>query len=431
MASQVVMPKLSDTMEEGIILKWLKHEGERVEVGEALAELETDKAVLELEAYTSGVLRKILVQEDSKVPVGDLIAVIASQDEDISHLLEGARGLAAKPAQTMTAPGAAALVGEPTGATASEATGIIPPESIVRQRVDASPLARRMADGAGIDIAHIRGTGPGDRIVKRDVEAFIAQQKSGGRATAPTAVPSPRQEMLTGAPVTEPEYEDHELSLMRKTIAKRLAQSKHTAPHFYVSTEVDMAEAMALRMSLNDLAGEECKISVNDMILKGVALALRRFPRMNVSYTEDRIRMFRRVHIGMAVALEDGLITPVVRDCDRKSLREIASESKELSERARARRLKLEEYTGGTFSVSNLGMFDVEDFSAIINPPEAAILAVGAIKEQPVVVNGQLAVGHRLKVTLSCDHRVVDGATAAQFLQIFKQLLERPLNLML
>jgi len=227
------------------------------------------------------------------------------------------------------------------------------------------------------------------------------------------------------------DYEDHELSMMRKTIAKRMVLSKTTAPHFYVTAEIDMGPAMALRQSLNELAADEDKVSVNAMILKAVANALRQFPRLNVSYREEKIRLHQRVHISMAVALDEGLITPVIRDCDRKSLGEIARDARQLSERARARRLKPEEFTGGTFSVSNLGMFEVEDFGAIINPPEAAILAAGTIKEQAVVVDGQLAIGQRMKVTLSCDHRVVDGATAAQFLQTFKRLLEQPLRLML
>jgi len=227
------------------------------------------------------------------------------------------------------------------------------------------------------------------------------------------------------------DYEDHELSMMRQTIAKRMVLSKTTAPHFYITAEIAMGPAMALRQSLNELAADEDKVSVNAMILKAVANALRQFPRLNVSYRDEKIRLHQRIHISMAVALDEGLIAPVIRDCDRKSLGEIAREARQLSERARARRLRPEEFTGGTFSVSNLGMFEVEDFGAIINPPEAAILAAGTIKEQPVVVDGQLAVGQRMKVTLSCDHRVVDGATAAQFLQIFRRLLEQPLRLML
>ncbi|MBI3326081.1 MAG: pyruvate dehydrogenase complex dihydrolipoamide acetyltransferase [Nitrospinae bacterium] len=441
MASQVVMPKMSDTMEEGIVVKWLKREGERVETGEALAEIETDKAVLELEAYASGVLRKILAQEDSKVPVGDLIAVIASEDEDISGLV-GVRAatLPPQPAQaTIPLGGKVPPLSESQVAAVPTSARPTPQEAIGRERIDASPLARRMAEEAGIDIAQVRGTGPGGRVVKRDIEAFMEQEKAQApqRPATPTLEPAPAVGMMPQRPAmpvhpaAKGDYEDRELSLMRKTIARRMVQSKTSAPHFYITAEIDMELAIALRKSLNELVGDDSKISFNDLILKAAALTLRRFPQVNVSYIDDKIRMHQPVHIGMAVALEEGLITPVIRNCDRKSLGEIAREARELSERARMRRLKPEEYTGGTFSISNLGMFGVEDFGAIINPPEAAILAVGAIKEQPVVVDGQLAVGHRMKVTLSCDHRAIDGATAAQFLQVFKQLLEQPLQLML
>jgi len=296
-----------------------------------------------------------------------------------------------------------------------------------------------MAEESSLDIAQVRGTGPGGRVVKGDIEAFLEQQKAQApqHPATPTREPAapagmmPQHPAMPVHPAAAEDYEDRELSLMRKTIARRMVQSKTNAPHFYITAAVDMELAIALRKSLNELVGDESKISFTDLILKAAALTLRRFPQVNVSYMDDKIRMHQRVHIGVAVAIEEGLITPVIRDCDRKSLGEIAREARELSERARMRRLKPEEYTGGTFSISNLGMFGVEDFAAIINPPEAAILAVGAITEQAVVVDGQLAVGHRMKVTLSCDHRAVDGATAAQFLQGFKQLLEQPLQLML
>lgn len=428
------MPKMSDTMEEGIVVKWLKHEGEQVRTGDVIAEIETDKAVLELEAHAAGVLRKIIVPEDSKVPVGEPIAVIGAPDEDISSLTVGSTGSSTTSAQPM--PTAAAVAPQPVSPTSSAGAQ----EEAARERIDASPLARRMAEEAGIDIAQVRGTGPGGRVVKRDIETSIEQQSTltrqrpfapipetasrGGGAPPGPAAPAPSLAAAT-------EYEEHELSSMRKTIARRMVQSKTNAPHFYMTIEIDMEPTIALRNSLNELIEDESKISFNDMILKAAALALRRFPRMNVSYIEDRLRMHHRVHIGVAVALEEGLITPVIRDCDRKSVGEIAREARELSERARARRLKPEEYTGGTFSVSNLGMYGVEEFGAIINPPEAAILAVGAVRSQPVVIDGQLAVGQRMKVTLSCDHRAVDGASAAQFLQLLKQLLERPLQLML
>jgi pyruvate dehydrogenase E2 component (dihydrolipoamide acetyltransferase) len=297
-----------------------------------------------------------------------------------------------------------------------------------------------MAEEAGIDIAQVHGTGPGGRMVKRDIEAFLERLRS--QPARPSASPVTAPEAAVEAGLQAParlatvegagvDHTEHELSMMRKTIARRMTLSKTTAPHFYITTEIDMERAIALRQSLNELTADEAKISFNDMILKAVANALRQFPRMNMSYADDRIRLHQRVHLSLAVAVDDGLITPVIRDADRKSLGEMAREAKELTERARARRLKPEDYTAGTFSVSNLGMLDVEEFAAIINPPEAAILAVGTIKQQPVVVDGRLSIGHRMKVTLSGDHRAIDGATAAQFLQIVKRLLEQPLTLML
>jgi pyruvate dehydrogenase E2 component (dihydrolipoamide acetyltransferase) len=439
MASQVVMPKMSDTMEEGVVVKWLKREGDLVQPGDALAEIETDKAVLELEAHHPGVLRKIFVQEDSKVPVGQLIALIGPAEEDIAPPTAGSAAPAAQPTPHPPMSPAEPLRYAPQLRERREAVQAMPRDVTTRERIDASPLARRMAEEAGIDIAQLRGTGPGGRVVKRDIEAFLAQY--GPQVAPPRTAPRPQPSVAADVALRREErppqalrgedYEDHELSMMRKTIAKRMVLSKATAPHFYITAEIDMGPAMALRQSLNGLADDASKISVNDMVLKAAANALRQFPRVNVSYHEEKIRLHQRVHISMAVALDEGLITPVIRDCDRKSLGEVAREARELSERARARRLKPEEYTGGTFSVSNLGMFEVEDFGAILNSPEAAILAVGTIKEQPVVMDGQLAIGQRMRVTLSCDHRVVDGATAAQFLQIFKRLLEQPLRLML
>jgi pyruvate dehydrogenase E2 component (dihydrolipoamide acetyltransferase) len=392
--------------------------------------------VLELEATAPGVLRQILAQEESKVSVGQLIAVIGAEDEDISPLVAGSATPSSQTPPALT--GAPAATPAATPVMASPAvTSATRHEAAARERIDASPLARRMAEEAGIDIAHVRGTGPGGRVVKRDIEAFLAQPRSQPSqqptpptAPSPAAAPTPHDEAAQfGAGALE--YVEQELNMMRKTIARRMTLSKTTAPHFYLTTEIDMARAISVRQSLNELAVDDARISFNDMIVKAVANALRQFPRLNVSYADDKLRQHQRVHISMAVAIDEGLITPVIRDCDRKSLGEIARESKELTERARARRLKPEEYTGGTFSISNLGMYDVEDFGAIINPPEAAILAVGAIKERAVVVDGQLGVGQRVKLTLSCDHRAVDGATAAQFLQIVKRLLEHPLTLML
>jgi pyruvate dehydrogenase E2 component (dihydrolipoamide acetyltransferase) len=438
MAEQIVMPKMSDTMEEGVVVKWLKREGDRVTPGDALAEIETDKAVLELEAPATGVLRKIIAQEDTKVPVGEPLAVIGGENEDVSSLVGSPGSSSSQPLAVLASTsmvGAASVRPEPPS---SDVTGR--PEAIARERVDASPLARRMAQEAGIDIALVPGTGPGARVVKRDIEAFLSQRRGQclDAGTPPVTVSTASAAAMLRAPAPAAatpslgvDHTEHELSLMRQTIARRMALSKSTVPHFYLTAEIAMERAAALRQSLNELAAEEAKISFNDMILKAVANALRQFPRMNVSYADGQIRRHQRVHVSLAVALDDGLITPVIRDCDRKSLGEIARETKVLTERARARRLKPEDYSGGTFSVSNLGMFGIEECAAIINPPEAAILAVGVIKQQPVIVDGQLGVGQRMKVTLSGDHRAIDGATGAQFLQIVKRLLEQPLTLML
>jgi pyruvate dehydrogenase E2 component (dihydrolipoyllysine-residue acetyltransferase) len=440
MANPVVMPKLSDTMEEGVVVKWLKREGDRVAAGEALAEIETDKAVLELEASTAGVLSKILAWEDTKVPVGQPIAVIGAAGEDISALIgkPSSVSLPEEPLPMTSVPTPQAQAPLSTAALGPVAAGR--EQAVARESIDASPLARRMAEAAGIDIAQVRGSGPGGRVLKRDIETLRGRPRSNplGQSAPPVTPSAP---VVEAAPPLRHEpaaleaagidHSDHPLSLMRQTIACRMALSKATIPHFYITTEIDMERAITLRQSLNELADDGATVRFNDMILKAVANALRRFPRMNVSYVDDKIRSHQRVHLSMAVALDDGLITPVLRDCDRKSLGEIAREARELTERARARRLRAEDYTGGTFSVSNLGMYDVDDVMAIINPPEAAILAVGTIKPQPVVLDGQLSIGHRMKATLSGDHRAIDGATAAKFLQIVKRLLEQPLRLML
>jgi pyruvate dehydrogenase E2 component (dihydrolipoyllysine-residue acetyltransferase) len=440
MANPVVMPKMSDTMEEGVVVKWLKREGDHVASGDALAEIETDKAVLELESSSVGVLRKILAWEDTKVPVGQPIAVIGSAGEDISALLGGlsSSSIQAQPLHATITPTMQSEV--PLRSTTPSLGATSRQEILQREHIDASPLAARMAEEAGVDIVQIAGTGPGGRVVKQDIEAFLASTPSQlPRQPAPYVTP-PAEVVEAGPglrlgpePIESVEEDDTEqaLSMMRQTIARRMTLSKSTTPHFYITTEIDMERAIALRQSLNELTVDEAKVSFNDMILKAVANALRQFPRMNVSYADDKIHLHQRVHLSMAVALDDGLMTPVLRDCDRKSLGEIAREARELTQRARTRRLKPEDYTGGTFSVSNLGMFDVEDFAAIINPPEAAILAVGTIKPQPVILDGQLSIGHRMKATLSGDHRAVDGATAARFLQIVKRLLEQPLTLML
>ncbi len=407
MAFKVVMPKLSDTMEEGKVLKWVKKEGDRVEGGEVLAEVETDKANVEMEAFGSGILTKILVKEGEKVPVGHLIAVIAEEGEDITALLAEAR----------TASPASASHAAPSVAVAAQAVAEAPPAA--GGKVKASPLARKVAAQQGIDLSAVRGTGPGGRIIIRDIET--------ARAT-PSASPLPGRE--AAAVAAGPDVEERPLTAIRKTIATRMASSKGPVPHFYLTVEVDMTQVSDLRESINK-KGDGVKVSFTDIIVKACAAALRAHPEVNASFQGDKIRIYKRVHIGVAVAIEGGLITPIIWDCDRKSLSEIAREAKELTERARARKLKPEEYQGATFTVSNLGMYGIEEFSAIINPPEGAILAVGAIVEKPVVVKGVIGVGQRMRLTLSCDHRVMDGVMGAQFLHDLKAILEDPIQLML
>jgi pyruvate dehydrogenase E2 component (dihydrolipoamide acetyltransferase) len=424
MASRVVMPKLSDTMEEGRILRWLKQEGDPVETGQALAEVETDKATVEMEAYTNGTIRKLISAEGQFVKVGDLIAIIGAPGEDVSALLPAAAAPApaaepGPPPAVAPSPGAAprsfqAAAAPLAAAGAPAATG---------RSVKASPLALRMAAEAGLDLASLQGTGPQGRVIKRDIEAALAQAP----AAAPARQAAPqraRSLSLAAARDAGPESQDVELSPVRRTIAKRLVQSKGPVPHFYLTIDVAMDRVWDAYKALRD---QKSSISINDIIVKAAALALRQHPEINASFAGDHVKVFSRVHIGMAVALEDGLITPVLRDADLKPLEEISDEARSLAERARAKKLQPNEYTGATFSISNLGMMGIEEFSAIINPPEAAILAVGAVRQVPVVADGALTVGWRMKVTLSVDHRVADGAAGARFLQTLRRFLEHPL----
>lgn len=405
MPFQVIMPKLSDAMVEGRVLQWLKMEGDRVQGGDVLASIETDKAEIELEAFGSGVLRKVLASEGQTVPVGQLIAVIAEPDEDIAGLVSAAP--AAPAAGAPAAPKLEARATAPVAPAAPAQAGWVP----------ASPIARRMAREAGIDLAQIKGGGPGGRILERDVEAYLATQA----------------QRLAGAevPEGEREFEDKELSTIRKTIAARMVQSKSPIPHFTVTVEADMGAALELRKSLNAIEANVEKLSVNDIIIKATALALQRHPAVNARYSNGQVRLFKRVHMGVAVAIEDGLIVPVIRDCDRKSLGEIAREARGLIDRARARKLRPEEYSGGTFAISNLGMFDVVEFTAVIDPAHGAILAVGAIEEKPVVMNGQVVVRQRMRLTGAFDHRIIDGAMGAKFLQELKKILENAVQLLL
>jgi pyruvate dehydrogenase E2 component (dihydrolipoyllysine-residue acetyltransferase) len=419
MVTRVLMPKGSDTMTEGKVLKWVKREGESVATGEAVVEIETDKVDMEVESMGDGVLRKILIQAGQVVPVGQLLGVVADAKEDVAALIESGQQAAekatAKPAEK--APEKASAKGKPAAdqfAPAAEGKSAAAPVA-AGGRILASPLARRIARERGIDLLRVLGSGPGGRIVREDVE------RAGSAAAGMAPLPSP----LPGGV----EFQDQPLSSMRKTIATRLAQSLGPVPHFYLTIEVDMRRAKELRESANQL-DPELKLTYNDIIIKAATAALRIHPEVNASFLGDKIRVYGRVHIGVAVAVDGGgLITPVIRDCDQKILQQIARESKELVARARNRKLQPEEYTGATFSVSNLGMMGIEEFSAVINPPESAILAVGAVVEKPVVNDHRIEIGTRCRMTLSCDHRVVDGATGAKFLQTLQRILENPVYL--
>ncbi len=423
MASRVVMPKLTDTMEEGVVLKWKKEEGDKVSAGDVLAEIETDKAVMDLEAFASGVLRKLLVKEGETVPSGSLIAVIGEPDEDIEEAISETSGAgspeaaeakaAAKPATAEAKPAPAVppakeaptKEAEPKKA-ATKAAPVKEAEVEEREEIKASPRARALARERGIELSTLKGSGPGGRIVEQDVLGAKATKTARSRAAT-----------------------EKPLSQMRKAIARTTTSSKAPVPHFYVTSDIDMGEAVRFRQQYKQARAEHP--SVTDMILKAVALALQKHPEINVSYAGDVLRQHGRIDLGMAVGLDDGLITPVIRDCESKSLGQIATESKRLAERARKRQLSPEEYTGSTFSVSNLGMYDVDSFIAVLTPPEAAALAVGSIREEPVVSGSRVKLGRRMRVTLSCDHRALDGLQAATFLKEVKRILEHPLELIL
>ena len=432
MAVKVMMPKGSDTMTEGKVLKWLKKEGDAVATGDTVVEIETDKVDMEVEAMGGGVLRKILVDSGKVVPVGELLAVIGKADEDISALVKP-NGAPKAEAKSKVAEGAAAHAAPANAPSAPGTQAPAPPAA--GGRILASPLAKRMAKEMGLELAEISGSGPNGRIIRQDVERRAATHPlpgaAGGAAGAsgPSRVPVP---IVMRRPVpapTGPDYSDEPLSSMRKVIATRLVQSKAPVPHFYLAIEVNMQRAKELRESAN-LLDPGLKLSYNDVVLKACAAALRLNPEVNASFQGETIRYHHRIHLGMAVATEGGgLITPVIRNADSKSLAEIASETKDLAARARTRKLLPEEYAGSTFSVSNLGMMGIDEFSAVINPPEGAILAVGAVAEKAVVVDGRVEAGLRCRLTLSCDHRVVDGAMGAKFLQSLKQILENPVYL--
>jgi len=434
MPIEILMPALSPTMTEGNVTKWLKKEGDEVHSGDVLAEIETDKATMEFEAVDDGRLGKILVPEGAEgIKVNQPIAVLLGEGEDASALDK----IAQKPAQPAAAPAPIAVepqpVTQPAAARASSGNG----------RIFASPLARRMAQQAGLDLAAITGSGPQGRIVKADIEAALSAERgvpapAPGPSTAqpqpaPLAPPAaasalPKERVLALA--GNPPYTERPLTAMRRVIARRLTESKQTIPHFYLTVDCEIDELLRFRAELNGKS-DAYRISVNDFVIRAAALALRQVPSANASWSDEAILLWDTVDIAVAVALEDGLITPIVKNADRKGLATIANETKDLAARARAGKLKLEEFQGGTFSISNLGMFGVRDFAAVINPPHGGILAVGAGERRPVVKNGALAIATVMSCTLSCDHRAVDGTVGAQFLAAFKKLIEDPLTMLL
>ncbi len=429
MATNVIMPSLGFDMAEGKLARWLKNEGDQVEKGQAIAEIETEKATVEIEAAMAGTLQKITVPAGETVPVGTVIALIAEPGEKDTGTASPAAApesavVTARPVQAPAqARQAVAPVAEPRRAEGPEDT-----------RIKASPLARRMARDAGIDLAQLEGSGPGGRIMERDIEAAVAGRAPAAPAQRPPAAaprPEPRPAAPAPAPAAPQPGEVAALNRMRQAIARRMTESKTTVPHFYVTVQVNMTEALKLREQVNALASEEEKLSVNDLIIAAAARTLLQFSTLNAYYRDGSLEMHPEVNVGIAVALEDGLITPVIRDADKKSLKQIAVESKGAGERARSGKLRADDLGGATFTVSNLGMFGIDEFIAIINPPEAAILAVGAAAKQPIVDGDEVRIAPLMKATLSVDHRVADGAQAARFLQAFQKMLENPVNLLL
>lgn len=421
MAEIVRMPKLSDTMTEGVVAEWHKKVGDEVESGELLAEIETDKATMEFESFQDGVLLHIGVDKGDSAPVDSILCVLGEKGEDISQLLadekDGAKKEAPAPeakAETPAPSPAPAAASTPSPApVASPSPSPAPASNGSSGRVKASPLAKKIAEEKGISLDQVSGSGDGGRVVKKDVENFVPSASSPQTSSIPSG-----QESFSEVPVSQ----------MRKTIARRLAESKFTAPHFYLTVSIDMDNAIAARKMAN--SNEDVRISFNDLVIKAAAIALKKHPAVNSSWLGDKIRYNEHVHIGVAVAVEDGLLVPVVRFADSKPMTTINAEVKDFAQKAKSKKLQPQDWEGNTFTISNLGMFGIEEFTAIVNPPDACILAVGGIQQVPVVKNGQVVPGNVMKVTLSCDHRVVDGASGAAFLQTFKGMLENPIMML-
>jgi pyruvate dehydrogenase E2 component (dihydrolipoamide acetyltransferase) len=419
----VTMPKMSDTMQEGTISAWLKKVGDAVKSGEIIAEVETDKATMELESYEDGVLLYIGVEAGGSVPVDGVIAVIGEKGADYQSLLAAHQGGASIAAPVEVASPAAPLaVVAPAPVATQVPVAAAVPSSTGNERVKASPLAKKIASDKGVDIRQVAGSGEGGRIVKRDIETFVP--------AAATASPQPATSQAGVAPVLGQEsFREEKVSQMRKTIAKRLAESKYSAPHFYLTMEINMDKAIEARKSMNEFG--TAKISFNDLVIKASAAALRQNPKVNSSWLGDKIRYNDHIHIGMAVAVEEGLLVPVIRFADQLSLSQISNQAKSLGQKAKNKELQPKDWEGNTFTISNLGMFGIDEFTAIINPPDACILAVGGIKETVIVKDGQMKIGNVMKVTLSCDHRVVDGAVGSAFLLSLKGLLEDPVRILI
>ncbi|MEJ7779130.1 MAG: pyruvate dehydrogenase complex dihydrolipoamide acetyltransferase [Daejeonella sp.] len=437
-ATVIRMPLLSDTMTEGVIAEWHKKVGDKVKSDDALADVETDKATMEVTGYADGTLLYVGVEKGQAAKVNDIIAIVGKEGTDVAPLLKSGSktAAAAKPAVSSAVSSAKAPATEEAAASSEETPAAEEKQEVQSSsdsRIKASPLARKIAKDKGIDIQQVKGTAEGGRIVKKDIEGFTPSTQKIAE-TAPTAS-SPADKASSGtATVTIPQfigeekYTEKPVSQMRKVIAKRLAESLFTSPHFYLTMSIDMDSAMQARAKINEFAS--VKISFNDIVLKAVAVGLKQHPNVNSSWLGDKIRYNEHINIGVAVAVEDGLLVPVVRFADGKSLSHISAEVKDFAQRAKAKKLQPSDWEGSTFTISNLGMFGIDEFTAIINPPDACILAVGGIQQVPVVKNGQVVPGNVMKVTLSCDHRVVDGATGAAFLQTLKALLEEPVRLL-
>ncbi|MEL6671406.1 MAG: pyruvate dehydrogenase complex dihydrolipoamide acetyltransferase [Bacteroidota bacterium] len=435
MAEIITMPRLSDTMEEGVIAAWHAKVGDNVGSGDLLAEIESDKATLDFDSPADGVLLYVGVKEGEGIPVGSLLAIVGDKGEDVSEAIANFATESAP--QEEAAPVAEAPAAPPVQEAAPVVTPAAPvsaPAPVVADsapvvtpdgRIKASPLAKAMARDKGIDLTLVQGSGDHGRIVKRDIESFKMPE------AAPVSAPAATEDAPVFIPsvVGQESFEQVRISQMRKTIAKRLSESKFTAPHFYLTMEINMGKAVEARKALNELS--PVKISFNDMILKAAAVCLKKHPKVNSAWMEDHIRVNHHVHVGMAVAVDEGLLVPVVRFADQKGLSAIAAETKSLAGKARNKELQPDEWAGNTFTISNLGMYGIEEFTAIINPPDGCIMAIGGIIDKPIVVDGEIVPGKMMKVTMSCDHRVVDGATGSEFLVSLKQMLEDPMRMLL